>query len=368
MKKFLKEKRNLLLLCWPLAFLILILVRLNSDIAEYVFARGIYRGYRVVMYVLFGFLPFSVGEWLLIAFAVCLMLYPIITIVKIIKSREKLYTLLSFIRYLLIAVGIIFLWFMIGGGANYYRYEFAQFSGLEIKKSSVDELCDLYRELIEKTNAARKELGIRDDEPFVSSLSNRERAKEANAAMEKLAEKYDVIEKFYSYAKPVIFSRALSEFNITGVYFMWTLESNVNTDVTDYTKGATMCHELSHQCGFMREDEANFIAYLACTGSDSLELRYSGYMLALVHTGNKLYETDKTLYSELRKLYDPGVNLDFAENSRYWNQFRDTALSTAGEKMNNTYLKMNNVDDGTKSYGRMVDLLLAERRKKLSSD
>ena len=50
----------------------------------------------------------------------------------------------------------------------------------------------------------------------------------------------------------------------------------------------------------------------------------------------------------------------------YWEQFEDTVLSTAGEKMNDTYLKANSVEDGTKSYGRMVDLLLAERRKRLA--
>ena len=118
----------------------------------------------------------------------------------------------------------------------------------------------------------------------------------------------------------------------------------------------------------MREDEANFIGYLACVNSDSAELRYSGYMLALVHTGNKLYEADKDRYLELRKKYSAGVSLDFAENSQYWKQYRDTTLSNAGEKMNNTYLKMNSVEDGTKSYGRMVDLLLAERRKRLSNE
>jgi hypothetical protein len=87
-------------------------------------------------------------------------------------------------------------------------------------------------------------------------------------------------------------------------------------------------------------------------------------MLALVYAGNKLYEVDKDRYMELRDLYGKGVDLDFRENSRYWAQFKDTTLSKAGEKMNDTYLKINNVEDGTRSYGRMVDLLLAEWRAK----
>ena len=362
MRKILRQKRNLILLCWPLGFLCYILAKNSSDIAEYVFARGIFRVYSFIMTVLNGFLPFSLAEWLLILFVLGAVSYPVICIIRVIRSKEKLYSVIDSLRILLSATGIVFLWFMIGAGANYYRYEFTKFSGLEVKKSTVDELYGLCEELIEKANEARLVLNIEEGQPFKSSMTNRERAGACREAMSKLAEKYDVLEGFYPYAKPVFFSRALSEFNITGVYFPWTVESNINVDIPDYSRASTICHELSHLRGFMREDEANFIGYLACVNSDDPELVYSGYMLALVHTGNQLYSADKEKYMELSVKYSAGVNLDFYENSRYWDEFKDTVLSDAGEKMNNTYLKINNVDDGTKSYGRMVDLLLAERR------
>ncbi|MBR4344657.1 MAG: DUF3810 domain-containing protein [Lachnospiraceae bacterium] len=364
MKKIIRQKRNLILLCWPIGLLCLILAKSSSDIAEYVFARGIYRVYGFIMSVIDGFLPFSVAEWLLIFFALGVAAYPVISIIRIIRSKEKLYTVLDSIRFLFIAVGIVFIWFMIGAGTNYYRYEFTKFSGLEIRKSTVDELYDLCEELIEKTNAARDALNIEEGQTFVSAMSNRERSEECRKAMSKLAEEYDILSGFYPYAKPVIFSRVMSEFNITGVYFPWTVESNINVDIPDYSLAYTTCHELSHLRGFMREDEANYIGYLACVNSDSPELRYSGYMLALVHTGNQLYAADKDRYYELNAKYSEGVLLDYRENSKYWAEFKDTALSNAGEKMNNTYLKMNSVEDGTKSYGRMVDLLLAEKRKR----
>ena len=366
MRELIKQKRNLILLCWPVGFLCYFLAKNNRDIAEYVFARGIYKVYGWVMSHINGIFPFSVGELLLILAALGLALFPIITIIFIIRSKHKIITLVSSLRHLLLAVGIVFLWFMIGAGTNYYRYEFSGFSGLVIEKSSKDELYELCKELAAKTNAARESLGISEGEVFVSKLSNRERAGEAVSAMEKLSEKYDVLKGYYPYPKSVFFSRTLSEFNITGVYFPFTVEANVNVDTPDYPKGACLCHELSHLSGFMREDEANFIGYLACVNSDCPELVYSGYMLALVHTGNKLYEEDKDRYYEVWNTYSAGVRLDLTKNSEYWKQFKDTTLSNAGEKMNNTYLKLNNVEDGTKSYGRMVDLLLAERRAKIS--
>ena len=364
MKVILKQKRNLILLCYPVGVLMLILAKNSKDIAEYVFACGIYRVYGWVLSHINGIIPFSVGELLFILFLLGVAAFPIITIICILRSQKKLVTLVSSIRYLLIVVGVIFLWFMIGAGTNYYRYEFSEYSGLKVEKSTVDELYQLCMELAEKTNEARADLGIKDDEAFVSQLTNRERAGEAKKAMEKLAESYEVLDGYYPYAKSVFFSRVLSEFNITGVYFPWTVEANVNVDVPDYTRGAALCHELSHLRGFMREDEANFIGYLACVGSDSPELRYSGYMLALVNATNKLYSADKEKHTKVCELFSRGIWLDFAKHSEYWKQFEDTKLSEVGETMNNTYLKLNSVEDGTKSYGRMVDLLLAEWRSR----
>ncbi|MFQ8979614.1 MAG: DUF3810 family protein [Waltera sp.] len=42
-------------------------------------------------------------------------------------------------------------------------------------------------------------------------------------------------------------------------------------------KPATMCHELAHIRGYIYEDEANFIAFLACVESDDSTFQYAGY-------------------------------------------------------------------------------------------
>lgn len=124
-----------------------------------------------------------------------------------------------------------------------------------------------------------------------------------------------------------------------------------------------MCHELAHTRGFMREDEANFIGYLACRKSDSPECRYSGVMLALVHAENRLYAADRELFWQVDALLSDGVRRDFAANNAYWAQFEGPAaeVSTA---VNNAYLRANNQSDGVASYGRMVDLLLADYRQR----
>ena len=124
-----------------------------------------------------------------------------------------------------------------------------------------------------------------------------------------------------------------------------------------------MCHELSHLRGFMREDEANFIGYLAFRQSESAEFQYSGVMLALVHSMNSLYSVDQDAFFALAQQYSPGVAMDFQYNNLYWQQF-EGAVAEVSSKVNDSYLKANFQSDGVQSYGRMVDLLLADYRSR----
>jgi hypothetical protein len=155
----------------------------------------------------------------------------------------------------------------------------------------------------------------------------------------------------------------MSTTEITGVFFPFTMEANVNVDIPDYTIAATMMHELAHLRGFMREDEANYLSYLAGMKSDNIELQYSSTMLALVYAGNALYSQNPDLYFIIRDQYSEGVLKDIRANSEYWTQYEDTVVSTISNKVNDTYLKANNQEDGVKSYGRMLDLLLAKYRE-----
>ena len=78
--------------------------------------------------------------------------------------------------------------------------------------------------------------------------------------------------------------------------------------------------------------------------------------------GNALARADASAYAALCAAYSPQVRRDLAQNNAYWAQFDGQTLSELSEKTNNAYLKANGQTDGTRSYGRMVDLLLAEWR------
>ncbi len=196
-------------------------------------------------------------------------------------------------------------------------------------------------------------------------MSNYKLAKEANKAMKSLSKEFPVLRGLYAQPKPVILSGLMSYTEITGVFIPFTMEANVNVDIPDFTIPYTMLHEMAHQRGFMREDEANYIAYLTGVSSDNVEIMYSSTMLALISSGNALYGQDTELYFEVRSMYSDEIARDIRAHTDYWSRYEDTVVSTVSNKINDTYLKANAQTDGVKSYGRMVDLLLAKYKAEL---
>lgn len=365
MKEVLKLKRNFLLLLFPLSILLILLARQSSFFAEQIFALHIYKWLSQFVSLFTGIIPLSLAELLLMILPIFLIIILIKFIGRIIKDKNniKIYLTKAFIN-ILCSASLLFFLFIILGGLNYYRYSFTYYSNLEVKKSSLEELYGLTRTLAQQANELRDQIPLEDENGvFKLSMSKFELADEANRAMASLAKVYPVLGGRYSSPKPILLSPLMSYTEITGIFIPFTMEANVNVHISDYSIPYTMFHELAHQRGFMREDEANFISYLAGINSDNVELMYSSTMLALINSGNALYGENKEMYFEVRSTYSDGVIRDIRANSQYWTKYEDSVISTISNKINDTYLKANAQVDGVKSYGRMVDLMLAKYRK-----
>ncbi|MDF2609213.1 MAG: hypothetical protein K0R92_687 [Lachnospiraceae bacterium] len=365
------RKRTWILVLLPISLILLWMVQKNEEIAEYVFARGTYRWLSQSISLISGAVPFSIMELELMVLPVIgLLLFArfIWKLVYTIRKRGSIGYLLSHgILNLGAVISVLLFLFVMLGGVNYYRYPFTTFSGLEIRESSIDELYNLNMNLVKQAAELRSQIKSTKTADQNGALQFGETSwtdisVTAKEAFDKLAEQYPILAGNYGTPKPVYFSRFMSRMEITGIFWPFTMEANVNVDVPEYTIPATMLHELAHLRGFMREDEANFIAYLASKQSDNLIFQYSGIMLALTYTSNQLYNQDKELYMQVSDNYDIGMTADLRQSYYYWEMFEDTVISTAASTMNDTYLKANSQGDGVKSYGRMVDLLLAEYR------
>lgn len=354
--------RMFLLLLWPFAGIILLWARHSEAFAEQVYARGIYPLYHRAISLLPECLPFSLGEMLL--YAVCVFV-PIAVIVWvlhiIIRKGQRWRVLLSGVLNALCALGLVFALFVFGCGINYYRLPYAEAAGLEVRESTQEELYALCLDLAGKAAALREDLTAYEDANGVFTLPCAY-DEVAQWAMTSLGQEEEMLKFSYPRPKSVLCSRGMSYFGIVGVYSPFTGEANVNTDTTDYTIPAAMCHELCHTAGIMREDEANYLAYLACTRHGDEILAYSGIMLALTYSANALHRAAPDLYADVAAEFSEAMWRDLRANAAYWDQFEDTVTNEIGEQVNDTYLKANNQSAGTQSYGAMVDLLLAEYR------
>jgi hypothetical protein len=302
--------------------------------------------------------PFSVIEVLLYIAAAAVLTVPTVLIIK--KNRAGLRFFAKGFSIFALSVLAVFLF---NSEINYNREPFSHYSGIEIMPYTETEILAAINILSDKVNDEAISAHIRADENGVFYISpETDIYEESRAAMKALSEKYSVLRTYYPRPKPIAGSRFwLSTGLITGVYSPFTLEANFNNDAPDSDTPHTICHELSHLTGFMREDEANFIAYIACRDSDNADFAYSGCYAALTYLVNSYYKSvDSETYSAMYQSLPEQVRRDFAADNAYWAPFRETPRQTAAERANDTYLKVNGEADGVMSYGRCVDLIVAE--------
>lgn len=356
------NKKLFFILLIPLGMLLSIIASKYPNIVEAYYSTGIYKPIGIVLSRITGVIPISAGELLLIFTIIFAAWRIMLLIIKISRKADSRWHLLfNFILSMLTAASIIYFSFIIFWGLNYYRLPFSTISKLEIIPSTTSELAELCENLVDRANLLRS--SIEEDSGGVAKLSGNYRNifKRASLGYENASRLYPALEGKYGSPKGVLMSKLMSYTGITGVYFPFTGEANVNVSVPGFDIPATACHEMAHQRGFAREDEANYIAYLTCKLHPDIDFQYSGTLLALIHSTNALYLADRDAFNDIRSKYGEGLNRDLRSLNYYWSQF-EGPISDVSDKINDTYLKANNQHDGVHSYGRMVDLLLAEHR------
>ncbi len=364
LKEFIKTPFFAFLMLLPISFSLLAAARFIPGFADGYY-ENVYKPLGGIFGSITGIVPISLME-AAIAAAVFLVVYW--TVRLVLKAKNgKTAVLRYFCRVLKTAVSIacaVFFLFSVFSGTNYYRRGFAEKTGLEVRASSKEELYELCAFLLEEAAESGRDLLHDESGQTHFAPSDFQMAERAEEEFKKFAAGYDFMDMgFGSFGrpKPVIFSEVMAYLQISGVYSPYTFEANICTSGPDFLRGATMMHEQSHLRGFMNEAEANFIAYLACAKSENDYFRYSGTCLALLHSMNALYSADYESWKELRLSYPEYLDADMRAQNAYVDA-HETKVAEVSDAVNDTYLKLNDQQDGVRSYGKMVDLLLAYRR------
>lgn len=318
-----------------------------------------------------GLFSFSVGEWMLYLAALLLVVLVIYSLIRLLFCRffsekgkriYRNYMLVMFWIFSIVSVIMTlncFLIYHVSPMNERYRIG----SG-EKKEYGVSEIRILRNYVVEEANALAAEMK-RDKDGYL--IYEGDMKKEAAKQMKRLGETYENLQGYYPAPKPLYASYFFSQQYIMGYYFPFSMEANYNDMMYIVNMPATMCHELSHLKGFILEDEANFIGYLACVDSEDDFFRYSGYLSVINYLDRDFYKAvgkDKEVY-----LSNPLISVQVLEDKKFltkeeWEKVeKEAVLDTemvkeASDIVVETNLTLNGVKDGKISYSRVVDLLL----------
>lgn len=186
-------------------------------------------------------------------------------------------------------------------------------------------------------------------------------------AMIKLGEEYDQLSGFYVTPKFLSFSDFFSQQYIMGYYFPFSMEANINSIMYITNVAPTICHELAHTKGFIYEDDANMIGYLACINSDDPFLQYCGYLSVLSYVNDDFFDSigkNQNVYKNHVRISD-GVAKDniFLTRESWYEVEKTTVVKTSTVKkvsdtLMDTTLKLNGVEEGMLQYNNVVGQLL----------
>ncbi|MBR4656964.1 MAG: DUF3810 domain-containing protein [Oscillospiraceae bacterium] len=300
--------------------------------------------------------PFSAAELLCTLGVLGVLVWLVWTAASVLKSRKRWSVLWRRVSLLLAIVLTLYLLLCLLLGASYRADGFQEKSGLIAQPESAETLAET------TTLFARR---LRETAETVARTDTGEYAVplelvfgEAEMIYRGAEERFPFLRLRDVTPKQAFYSRLMSRFNYTGFYFPFTGEANINTDPPGALIPATIAHEMAHQRGIASEQEANFVSILACTESGSPAYAYSGWLFGFIHLGNALYRWDPDAYWEIAASLPEEVWADLRANDAYWAQF-ETKAAEVSNAVYDTMLKSYGQSLGVRSYGAVVDLLLA---------
>ncbi len=331
-----------------------IAICLSTPFADY-FNETVAAFFRVLLSKITGWLPFSVAETLLY-FAPVLLICLVIGCVHAAKNGWR-----QGVRYLLGVLSVavlIYVLFVFTFAAGYRASPLSQKLSLSEEPVSADQLAVAAETLSVRAEQCLYEITFQQRGSSVMPYAYGELSAKLMDAYDTVCEKYPFIQSFHSRVKPLSISPLMTYTHISGVYTMFTGEANINVNYPDYVIPFTAAHELAHQRGIARENEANFVAFLVCIESEDPYIRYSGYQNMYEYVSSALYSASQEKYYMVLSSLDTRIRFEMIAYNDFFEPYRETVVSAVSDAVNNTYLTLQGTE-GVKSYGMVVDLAVA---------
>lgn len=295
---------------------------------------------------------FSLGEGIVVGLIALLVGAVVYQALRILQTPRRVSHLIGeSLRAVIWGLGSAFLLFLLLWGLNYHREPLGTNLGLPQQTASDDQLEQISRSIVTNINSNY------DAVHAGTGLDRAQLYDQIEAAYQSAPRIGALCGGGYSHPKPVRLSGIMSWLGVSGVYMPFTGEANFNALQPDFDLPYVMAHEKAHQCGIAREDEANFVAFLVCSNSANPFLRYSAYLNAL-RVVSELRKSDPERYRTVAGMLAAGPRADLAARAAFWARYQGRGMQVS-QRINNSYLKANNVPSGTQSYSDDVALIIS---------
>ena len=224
-------------------------VSLYPDWVEDNYTYGIYPVISKVQRILFGWLPFSVGD-LFYAFLILVIIVKMVQFFKLVfrKKMNRKYFIAG-LQQLIFFFLSLYVVFNLFWGLNYNRKGIAFQLNLQVKTYTLTDLDSLTTIIQNRLN----EYAVLVNEKERDSYDKKKNLfHECADAYKYAAEKYPFLTYTDQSVKPSLFSYAGNYLGFQGYYIPFSGEAQVNTTFLRFIEPYVTTHEIAHQLGYAK--------------------------------------------------------------------------------------------------------------------
>lgn len=325
---------------------------------ERYYSMGLYPYISIFYRVLFGWLPFSVGD-LLYFFAGAYMLWLFTKfVIAAFKGRLRKINFRTRLKSALFFFAGIYIYFNLIWGLNYNRPGIATQLGLAPTTHTQRDLKDITAMLLVKVNSSRRFI----ENNHLALRQYKDVFDQAQQAYEAAATDFPFMMYKSLSVKRSMYGRVGNFLGFMGYYNPFTGESQLNLTIPRFLIPYVTCHEMAHQLGYASESEASFVGYLAAIHSRDSIFSYSTYYDLFSYANHELFLRDSAEAKNNYRLLDDLVKKDMLELKEYWRK-SENVIEPLIKIFYDRYLKANQQRSGMKSYNEAVGWLIAYYKK-----
>ena len=330
----------------------------DSTRVENQYSTGIYPVFSSFLRLVFGWIPFSMGD-VLYGLIILWLIWKLGKGVKaLFKKRVNFKNFAAGCLKALNVLLVVYIVFNVFWGINYNRTGIAEQLHLKMEAYNLEDLKNMNGQLLKKVNESKLAL-LRQGNNYPSKKNLFVKVQQAYLLAETV---YPFLKYQPPSIKPSLWSWVGNYMGFTGYYNPFTGEAQVNTMVPKFLQPFTSCHEVAHQLGYAKEMEASFVGYLAAVESEDTLLHYSVYLDLFMYSNRNLFMSDSTAAKEFGKQLIPEVMTDVKEWRAYNKKYRNP-VEPVFRWIYGKYLERNQQPQGVLSYDEVTGFVIAYYKK-----